>query len=407
MGTNTEGLNHVFIEDLDVRGKKVLIRADLNVPLDGDLNIRDRGRIEGCMKSVRYVLDNGGKLILMSHLGRPKGQRVNKMSLNPVAVELSAMLGKQVYLAPDCIGPQVEKLVNMMEDGDVVLLENLRYHNEETKNDENFAKSLAKLCDIYVNDAFGTAHRAHASTEGITRFVDTAAMGYLLQMEVQYLGGVMTNPAQPFAAVLGGAKVSDKVKVIDSLMKNAQILVIGGGMSCTFYKAMGYDIGDSLLEEDSIPVAKEILEKAKEKNVQLMLPEDCVIAEKIEDGVETKVINAADGVPAGWKILDIGPKATETFSNTLESAKIVLWNGPMGVFEVDAFAQGTLGVAKSLATATKNGAVTVVGGGDSAAAIKQMGLGDQVTHVSTGGGASLEFLEGKELPGVEAIPKKG
>lgn len=399
-------LDPVFIEDIDVKGKKVLIRADLNVPLDEKIDIRDNARILGSLKTIRYVLDNGGKVILMSHLGRPKGKRVNKLSLNPVAVELSSLLNRQVFLAPDCIGPQVEKLINMMEDGDVVLLENLRFYKEETDNDADFAKSLAKLCDVYINDAFGTAHRAHASTEGITKFVDVAAMGYLLKMEVQYLGGILHNPEQPFAAVLGGAKVSDKVKVITNLMNYAKIIVIGGGMACTFYKALGYEIGNSLLEEEAIPVAKDILEQAKAKGVELLLPEDCVIAEKLETGVETKVITAAEGTPDGWMILDIGPKATESFGQKLEDAKIVLWNGPMGVFEIDEFSKGTFGVAESLVKATEKGATTVIGGGDSAAAIKQAGLESKITHVSTGGGASLEFLEGKVLPGVAAIPNR-
>ncbi|MBF0278505.1 MAG: phosphoglycerate kinase [SAR324 cluster bacterium] len=404
--SNTSDLEHIFIEDLDFFGKRVLIRADLNVPLDENLEIRDHGRIEGSMKTIRYILDHGGKVILMSHLGRPKGKRVNKLSLNPVALALATMLKRTVYLAPDCIGPGVEKLIGMMENGDVVLLENLRFHNEETDNDPEFARSLARLCDVYVNDAFGTAHRAHASTAGITQFVEAAAMGYLLKMEVQYLGAALKNPAQPFAAILGGAKVSDKVKVIDNLMNHVQILIIGGGMACTFYKALGYEIGDSLLEEEAVPVAKAILEQAEKKNVQLLLAEDCVIAQKLEEKTPTKIIKAADGVPPAWKILDIGPQATQTFSRALETAKMILWNGPMGVFEIETFARGTLGIAQAMAQATQRGAVTIVGGGDSVAAIKQAGLADQVSHVSTGGGASLEFLEGKTLPGVEAIPRK-
>ncbi len=406
MPPDNPDLEPIFIEDLNFDGKRVLIRADLNVPLNQDLDIQDSGRIEQSLKTIRYVLAQGGKAILMSHLGRPNGKRVNKLSLNPVAVELSKLLEQTVYLAPDCIGSGVEKLINMMENGDVVLLENLRFHKEETANDPAFAQALAKLCDVYVNDAFGTAHRAHASTAGITQFVDSVAMGYLLKTEIRYLGETLQNPAQPFAAILGGAKVSDKVKVIDNLMNHVQILIIGGGMACTFYKALGYEIGDSLLEEDAVPVAQTILEQAKQKNIQLLLAKDCVIAQKLEDHTPTKIINAADGVPPGWKILDIGPQATRTFSQALESARTILWNGPMGVFEIEAFADGTFGIAKAMAQATERGAVTIIGGGDSVAAIKQAGLADQVSHVSTGGGASLEFLEGRPLPGVAAIPKK-
>lgn len=396
----------VFLEDLDVAGKKVLIRADLNVPLNAELNIRDTGRIEASLKTIRYILNQGGKVILMSHLGRPKGAWVNKLSLYPVARELSKMLNQSVYLAPDCMGPGVEKLVARMEKGEVVLLENLRFHSQETDNDTAFAQALAKLCDVYINDAFGTAHRAHASTAGLVPFVKEAAIGYLLKMEVEYLGNLTKNPAQPFAVILGGAKVSDKVNVIDNLMKAVQILIIGGGMACTFYKALGYEIGDSLLEEEALPMATNILAQAQKKDIQLLLAEDCVIAQQFEENTPTQIIEAAQGVPVGWKILDIGPQASQTFSTVIEDTQTVLWNGPMGVFEINAFAKGTFSIAKALAKATKNGATTIIGGGDSVAAIKQTGLANQVTHLSTGGGASLEFLEGKLLPGMAAIPKK-
>ena len=393
----------IFIEDLKLSGKKVLIRADLNVPLDADWNIRDAGRIEASLHTIRSVLHQKGKVILMSHLGRPKGAWVNKLSLYPVAVALSKMLNQPVYLAPDCVGAGVECLIDRMENGEVVLLENLRFHAAETENHSEFAKALARLCEVYINDAFGTAHRAHASTAGLVPFVPEAAMGYLLKKELDCLGNLMQNPAKPFVAILGGAKVSDKVQVIHNLMERVQTLIIGGGMACTFYKVLSYEIGDSLLEKEALPVAETILQNAQKKAVRLLLPEDCVVAETLADSAATQIILAAQGVPAGWKILDIGPQATQEFGAVIEGAQTVLWNGPMGVFEMETFAHGTFGVAQSLARATQQGAVTLVGGGDSVAAIKQARLAEQVTHVSTGGGASLEFLEGKPLPGVEAL----
>ena len=396
---------YAFIEDFDLYGKRVLIRADFNVPLDEDLNIRDASRIKSSLKTIRYALEHGAKVILMSHLGRPKGKRVKKLSLNPVAIALTQMLKQPVQLMSDCVGPVVEMRIDRMQIREVLLLDNLRFHREETDNTICFARSLARLCDIYINDAFGTAHRAHASTAGITRFADESAMGYLLQQEIQYLGNILHNPSQPFVVILGGAKVSDKVKVIKNLMRSVRILIIGGGMACTFYKALGYEIGDSLLEEKALPIAHDILEQAEKQKVPLLFAEDCVIAENLEESATTEIIQASQGVPAGWKILDIGPRATQTFSQTLQRAKTIFWNGPMGVFESAPFAHGTLGIAKAMAEATKNDAVTVVGGGDSVAAIKEMGLADQVSHISTGGGASLEFLEGLPLPGIEAIPK--
>ena len=401
-----EKLNYAFIEDYKLHGKKVLIRADFNVPLEVDLKIRDASRIESSMKTIRYALDHGAKVILMSHLGRPKGQWVNKLRLKPVAEALSHLLNQPVDLVPDCVGPAVEKRVSQMQNGEVVLLENLRFHAEETDNARNFARSLARLCDIYVNDAFGTAHRAHASTAGITLFCDKVAMGYLLQQEIHYLSKILNSPSQPFIVILGGAKVSDKVKIIKNLIPSVHILIIGGGMACIFYKVLGYEIGDSLLEKEALPIAQDILKQAEKIKVPLLLAEDCVIAKDVEESAATEIIKASQGVPAGWKILDIGPQAVQSFSQTLQCAKTVFWNGPMGVFELAPFAQGTNGMAKALVAATKNGAVTVVGGGDSLAAIKAMGLAEQVTHVSTGGGASLEFLEGLPLPGIEAIPKR-
>jgi len=396
----------LFIEDIDLKGKKVLIRVDFNTPINEDMDIRDRGRIVACLPTIRYVLDNGGKAILMSHLGRPKGKRVNKLSLNPAAFELSKLLNQSVYLAPDSIGPSVEKLIDALDDGDVVLLENLRFHPEETENDPYFAHSLAKLGDVYVNDAFGAAHRAHASISGITGYIDVSTIGYLMRMELRYMGKILVDPQKPFAAILGGAKVSDKIKVIENLLNYVKILLIGGGMACTFFKALGYDVGDSLLEENSIPLTKKIFELAKEKNVNLILPEDCVIAKKIELNVPTQVIDPRKGVPKGWKILDIGPKTIEKFGEAIAQAKTVFWNGPMGVFEIKTFDKGTLGVAEIMAQATSRGTVTVIGGGDSAAAIHQAGMQKKMTHISTGGGALLEFLEGKVLPGVKAIPSR-
>jgi len=395
-----------FIDDLELSGKRVLIRVDFNVPLNSDLNITDNGRITAALPTIQKVLDSGGRAVLMSHMGRPKGKRVNKLSLNPVATELSKLLNRSVVLAPDCIGEGTENLVNRMQDGEVVLLENLRFHNEETQNDAGFAEALGRLGDVYVNDAFGTAHRAHASTAGVANYIQSAALGYLMQKELVFLGGIVANPTPPFAAIIGGAKVLDKVKIIDKLMDTAQILIIGGGMACTFYKALGFEIGNSLLQEEAIEIARDMLKQAEEKGVQLLLPEDCVISQEFKTGVPTKVIRAEDGVPEGWMILDIGPESVDAFGYAISKSKTVLWNGPMGVFEIEEFSHGTRGVAQHLAESTGKGTTTVIGGGDSAAAIAKFGLAEHITHISTGGGASLEFLEGKELPGVAAIPKK-
>ncbi|MBL4825285.1 MAG: phosphoglycerate kinase [SAR324 cluster bacterium] len=396
-------LNKQFIEDLKLEGQRVLTRVDFNVPLNDNLQITDNGRIKGALPTIRHIVEQGGKAILMSHLGRPGGERIESMSLKPAAEELSELLGQKVILAPDCVGQEVETLVNGMQNGDVVLLENLRFHKAETKNETDFCKELGKLGDVYVNDAFGTAHRAHASTAGVAEFIAESAVGYLIRKELQFLGGAVSEPKRPFAAILGGAKVSDKIKVIEKLLDKVQTLIIGGGMACTFMKAQGYEIGASLLEEDSLDYANELIYKAQEKGVELLLPVDAVIADSFNKNAETRVVSAADGAPESWLILDIGPQSAKIFCDAVSRAGTVLWNGPMGVFEMDAFAKGTFAIAQSLADATDKGAVTIIGGGDSAAAIQQSGLSERITHVSTGGGASLEFLEGKELPGVSAI----
>lgn len=396
-------LNKQFIEDLKLEGQRVLTRVDFNVPLNDNLQITDNGRIKGALPTIRHIVEQGGKAILMSHLGRPGGERIESMSLKPAAEELSELLGQKVILAPDCVGQEVETLVNGMQNGEVVLLENLRFHKAETKNETDFCKELGKLGDVYVNDAFGTAHRAHASTAGVAEFIAESAVGYLIRKELRFLGGAVSEPKRPFAAILGGAKVSDKIKVIEKLLDKVQTLIIGGGMACTFMKAQGYEIGASLLEEGSLDYANELIYKAQEKGVELLLPVDAVIADSFNKNAETRVVSAADGAPESWLILDIGPQSAKIFCDAVSRAGTVLWNGPMGVFEMDAFAKGTFAIAQSLADATDKGAVTIIGGGDSAAAIQQSGLSERITHVSTGGGASLEFLEGKELPGVSAI----
>ena len=393
----------IFIEDLKLNGLRVLTRVDFNVPLNKDLQITDNGRIEAALPTIRHIVEQGGKAILMSHLGRPGGERVESLSLKPAAEELSLLLGQPVTFAKDCIGEEVEALIEGMQNGEVLLLENLRFHKAETKNEPEFCEALGKLGDVYVNDAFGTAHRAHASNAGVTGFIPESAIGYLIRNELQFLGGVITNPARPFIAILGGAKVFDKIKVIYKLLNKVQTLIIGGGMACTFLKAQGYKIGSSLLEEDSLDFAKELIQKAEEKGVKLLLPVDAVIADSFDKSASTCSVSVEEGAPDGWLILDIGPKSAETFCDSVRKSGTVLWNGPMGVFEMEAFALGTFAIAQCLAEVTDNGVVTIIGGGDSVAAIQQFGLSERITHVSTGGGASLEFLEGKELPGVSAI----
>ena len=397
--------NNKFIEELNLEGQRVLTRVDFNVPLNDELNITDNGRIKAALPTVSYIVENGGKAVLMSHLGRPGGERVESMSLKPAAVELSRLLGRPVTLAPDCIGEEVKNFVYGMQNGDVVLLENLRFHKAETKNDPWFCEALAENGDVYVNDAFGTAHRAHASTTGVASYIKDSAVGYLMRRELQFLGDAVSDPVSPFVAIIGGAKVSDKIKVIENLLDKVQTLIIGGGMACTFLKSQGYEIGASLLEENSLDLATNLIQEAEQKGVEFLLPIDAVIAERFDNNASTRIISVEEGAPEDWLILDVGPISIEIFSNSILGSGTVLWNGPMGVFEMEKFSKGTYAIAESLANATDSGSVTIIGGGDSAAAIQNYGLSERITHVSTGGGASLEFLEGKELPGVSAIRK--
>jgi len=397
-------MRKVTIDDLHLKGKKVLVRVDFNVPIESG-KVADDTRIREALPTIRKIIADGGKAILMSHLGRPKGGFDPKYSLKPVAEHLSTLLGMSVKFAPDCVGDEVRKMVDELKEGEVLLLENVRFHPEEEKNDENFARELASLADVYVNDAFGSAHRAHASTEGVARFLKETAIGYLMQKEIEYLSKATSNLEKPYVAILGGAKVSDKIQVIKNLIDKVDAFLIGGGMANTFLKAKGYEVGKSLVEEDKIELAKEILDEAEEKKVTFLLPVDCVIANKFANDAEFEVV-AVDKVKPDWMILDIGPETVKRFGEVLENAKTIVWNGPMGVFEFENFAKGTFEIAKILAEVTKKGAITIVGGGDSASAISKTGLANSVSHVSTGGGASLEFLEGKVLPGVAAIRDK-
>ena len=392
------------VKDIAVKGKRVIVRCDFNVPLDETLSITDEKRIVESLPTIRYLLDHGAKVILMSHLGRPKGNPVPSMSLAPVAKSLSSHLGKQVKLAPDCIGPEVEKMVASLETGDVLLLENLRFHKEEEANDEGFSKKLAALADVYVNDAFGTAHRAHASTEGITRYLDSVASGFLLKKEIEYLDGAVKAPKRPFVAIIGGVKISGKIDVITSLLDKADTLLIGGGMAFTFFKALGLEIGKSVLEADKIELAKEIMDRAHTSTCELLLPVDCMAADQFANNALTRVVSI-HSIPSDWECLDIGPETRRIYSEKIANAATVVWNGPMGVFEMDTFAGGTKAVAEAMAEATRKGAVTIVGGGDSAAAIAKFGMESAMSHISTGGGASLELLEGKVLPGVKALDR--
>lgn len=395
-------MKKLTIDSIDVKGKRVLVRVDFNVPLNENQEITDDRRIVAALPTIETLIDKGAKVILMSHLGRPKGEVKAELSLKPAAEKLGELLNKKVLFADDCIGEEVEKSVNSLKEGEVMLLENLRFHKEETANDPEFAAKLAKLGDIYVNDAFGSAHRAHASTEGVTKYIDICAAGYLMQKELDYLGNAIANPERPFTAILGGAKISGKIDVIKNLFNKVDTLIIGGGMAYTFLKAMDYDIGKSLLEEEKIGLAKEILKKAEKSNVQFLLPVDVVTAAEFANDSPTKIVDV-DQISDDMMGLDIGPKTIRVFKEEISRSKTIVWNGPMGVFEFDNFATGTNAIAESLAEATQNGAITIVGGGDSAAAIKKAGLDQKVSHVSTGGGASLEFLEGKLLPGVEAL----
>ena len=396
-------LNKKSVDDINVKGKRVLVRCDFNVPLiDG--KITDENRLVAALPTIKKLIADGGKVILCSHLGKPKGQPVPELSLAPVAARLSELLGQDVTFAadPEVVGPNAKAAVEAMKDGDVILLENTRYRAEETKNGEEFSKELASLCDVFVNDAFGTAHRAHCSNVGVTQYVDTAVVGYLMQKEIDFLGNAVNNPERPFVAILGGAKVSSKISVIENLLDKVDTLIIGGGMSYTFSKAQGGSVGKSLLEEDYCEYALNMLKKAEEKGVKLLLPVDTVIADDFSNDANKKVVKAGE-IPEGWEGLDIGPDTEKIFCDAVKDAKTVVWNGPMGAFEMPNFAHGTEAVAKALA---ETDATTIIGGGDSAAAVNQLGYGDKMTHISTGGGASLEFLEGKELSGVAAANNK-
>ena len=393
--------NKKTIEDINVSGKKVLVRCDFNVPLDADKNITDETRINAALPTIRYLLDKGAAVILCSHLGRPKGEFNMKYSLAPVAKRLSEKLGFEVKLASDVIGESAKKLAAEVKPGEAILLENLRFHAEEEKNDPAFAKELASMADVFVNDAFGTAHRAHASTEGVTHYLPSVA-GYLIGKELDVMGKALTNPVRPFVAILGGAKVKDKIGVINNLIDKVDALLIGGGMAYTFIKAQGGEVGNSLLDEERIGLAKELMDKAAAKGVKLILPVDNVIGDAFDNDCHQQVVESGK-IPEGWEGLDIGPKTCEQFAEVIRTAKTVVWNGPMGVFEMPNFAKGTIAVAKALA---ESDAISIIGGGDSAAAIEQLGFADKVTHISTGGGASLEFLEGKVLPGIAALEDK-
>jgi len=394
------------VSDLEVKGKRVLVRVDFNVPLDKKTGaIRDDTRIRASLPTIERLISQGAKVILMSHLGRPDGKVVPTLSLAPCAKRLSELLKKPVALAKDCVGPEVEAQAKALKDGEVLLLENLRFHAEEEANDTAFAKQLADLGELYVNDAFGTAHRAHASTEGVTRFLSPCAAGFLMLKELEYLGKALESPERPFVAILGGAKISGKIEVIENLLNKVDALLIGGGMMYTFYKAKGFEVGKSLLEAEKVELARSVMEEAKEKGRRFTLPVDVLVADSLEPTAQTNVV-AATAIPADWFGVDIGPESIKAFTAEIQKAKTVIWNGPMGIFETEPFARGTLAIAAALAEATKRDVTTIVGGGDSAAAMAKAGLEDQVSHVSTGGGASLEFLEGKTLPGVAALTEK-
>ena len=396
-------LNKKSVDDINVKGKRVLVRCDFNVPLiDG--KITDENRLVAALPTIKKLIADGGKVILCSHLGKPKGEPKPELSLAPVAVRLSELLGQEVKFAadPEVVGANAKAAVEAMNEGDVVLLENTRYRAEETKNEDTFSAELASLCDVFVNDAFGTAHRAHCSNVGVTKFVDTAVVGYLMQKEIDFLGNAVEHPERPFVAILGGAKVSSKISVIERLLDKVDTLIIGGGMAYTFSKAQGGKIGTSLCEDDYLDYALNMVKKAEEKGVKLLLPVDNIIGDQFSNDANTQTV-AAGEIPDGWEGMDIGPKTEENFSAAVKDAKTVVWNGPMGCFEMPKFAHGTKAVAEALANTD---AVTIIGGGDSAAAVNQLGYGDKMTHISTGGGASLEFLEGKELPGVAAANDK-
>jgi phosphoglycerate kinase len=399
--------NKMTVSDVDCAGKRVLVRVDFNVPIGKDGKVADDFRIRSALPTLEHILRQGAKLILMSHLGRPKGKRVPEMSLAPVRDALEGLLGVKVGFAEDCVGPGVAEATANLAGGEVLLLENLRFHAEETDNDPEFARQLAGLADVYVNDAFGTAHRAHASTEGITHFISPAVAGFLLEREIEFLGGVLVEPAKPFIAILGGAKISGKIDVIKNLMDKVDGMLIGGGMANTFLKADGAEIGSSLYEESSLDLAREIMALAESRQVKFLLPADYVAADKVEEGAATMVIEPGQPVPEGYALVDVGPATVLLFGEEVKSARTVFWNGPMGVFEVEDFSRGTVDLSKAVAEATAGGTVSVLGGGDTASAAKKAGVAGEMTHISTGGGASLEFVEGKELPGIAALTGRG
>ena len=395
----------LVIDDLDLKGKRVLVRVDFNVPLDDKLNVTDDTRIRAALPTINRIIESGGKVILMSHLGRPKGNIIESMRLAPAGKRLSQLLNKEVTILNDCTGEAVEAIVGAMKEGDVVVLENLRFYEGETKNGTEFAKRLSLLGDVYINDAFGTAHRAHASTEGVTKYFKQCAAGYLIQKELKYLGNAIENPQRPLAAILGGAKISGKIDVIENLLGKVDALLIGGGMAYTFFKAQGINIGNSLLEKDKVELARKVLEQAKVKNIDFFLPHDNLIAEQISDTTEVKE-TTGPAVPDGWLGVDIGRQTIKKFTEVIKNANTIIWNGPMGIFEQEKFSNGTIAIAKALANQTEAGAISVVGGGDSVAALVKAKLTANITHVSTGGGASLEFLGGIKLPGIEALTDK-
>ncbi|HYL86385.1 MAG TPA: phosphoglycerate kinase [Candidatus Angelobacter sp.] len=398
-------MSKLTINDLDLRGKRVFIRVDFNVPLKDGV-VTDDTRIRETLPTLRLAIQKGGRLVLASHLGRPKGGPDQKYSLRPAAKKLEELLGRPIAFALDCVGPGAEGQSKALRDGEVLVLENVRFHPEEEKNDEAFSKQLAALCDgLFVCDAFGSSHRAHASVVGITRFVQQSAAGLLMEKELAYLGKAVSNPARPFVAILGGAKVSDKIEVVENLMKIADAMLIGGGMAYTFLKADGHPIGKSLCEEDKLDLARRLRQEAQKKQFALLLPVDHVVGAEFKADTATQTLSVHD-TPDGWMGLDIGPKTIETYKQKIASAKTIVWNGPMGVFEMPAFAKGTLEIAKAVAAATTGGATSIIGGGDSVAAVHQSGVADKISHISTGGGASLEFLGGRKLPGVEALTNK-